>query len=206
MYHDRTRIREAWSAFWRDPASGQQCVRGAPDITQAMRGHWASFAASLPAGARVLDLGCGAGAASGAITAARRDLHVTGVDFAMVPPSRDARITLISDMPMEHLDFADGSFDAVVSQFGYEYGRRPHQRRRGNSRACWRRRHSSRSSCIARRKHSRRHRPRGRLDVIRTMHGPDMRAAFLAGNTFVLRTKLAALQPPRIRPTRWFRS
>jgi SAM-dependent methyltransferase len=26
-------------------------------------------------------------------------------------------------MSTEHLVFADGSFDAVVSQFGYEYGR-----------------------------------------------------------------------------------
>ena len=92
--HDRTRIREAWTAFWQDPASGQQCIRGAPDVTHALRGHWSSFAAQLGAGARILDLGCGAGAAAAAMMAARRDLQVTGVDFAIVPAAADASIRL----------------------------------------------------------------------------------------------------------------
>ncbi len=86
QFHDRTRIREAWTAFWQNPASGQQCIRGAPDVTHVLRRHWLWFAASLAPGARVLDLGCGAGAAASAIVAAGSDLHVTGIDFAMVPP------------------------------------------------------------------------------------------------------------------------
>lgn len=191
MYHERTRIREAWSAFWRDPASGQQCVRGAPDIGQAMQGHWAAFAASLPADARVLDLGCGAGAASGAIVAARRDLRVTGVDFAMVPPSADARIKLISDTPMEYLPFDDASFDTVMSQFGYEYGR-THKTARQLARVLAPDArfsfivHHAASTVVATN--------RARLDAIRAVQAPDMGAAFLAGNVFALSAKLTSLQ------------
>jgi SAM-dependent methyltransferase len=190
MYHDRTRIREAWSAFWRHPASGMQCVRGAPDITHAMQGHWSRFAAALPPGARVLDLACGAGAASGAVVAARPDLHVTGIDFATVPPSRNARVTLLSDMPMEHLTFADSSFDAVIGQFGYEYGR-THKTARQMARVLTPGArfsfvvHHAGSSVVATN--------RARLAMIRTVYEPEMRAAFLAGNTFALNAKLSAL-------------
>lgn len=190
MYHDRTRIREAWSAFWRDPASGMQCVRGAPDITHAMQSHWSQFAASLPPGARVLDLGCGAGAAPGAVGAARPDLHITGIDFATVPPSRNARITLISDMPMEHLGFENASFDAVISQFGYEYGR-THKTARQLARVLAPEAkfsfivHHAGSTVVATN--------RTRLNMIRAVYEPDMRAAFLAGNSFALKAKLSAL-------------
>jgi SAM-dependent methyltransferase len=190
MYHDRTRIREAWSAFWRDPASGMQCIRGAPDITHAMRAHWSSFATSLPPGAHVLDLGCGAGAASGAIVAARRDLKITGIDFATVPPSRAAQVTLLSDMPMEQLSFEGGSFDAAVSQFGYEYGR-THKTARQLARVLTPGArfsfivHHADSTIVATN--------RARLDAIRTIQAPDLCAAFLAGNVFALNAKLTSL-------------
>ena len=189
--HDRTRIREAWTAFWQDPASGQQCIRGAPDVTHALRAHWSSFAASLAPGARVLDLGCGAGAAAAAIVAAGHDLHVTGIDFATVPPAADARIRLLSDTAMEQLPFADGSFDAAASQFGFEYGR-THKTARQLARVLAPAAkfsfivHHAGSTVVAAN--------RARLDAIRTVHEPDMRAAFLAGSAFALGAKLSCLQ------------
>lgn len=189
--HDRTRIREAWTAFWQDPASGQQCIRGAPDVTEALKGHWSAFAEQLPAQARVLDLGCGAGAAASAMVAARRDLSVTGVDFALVPAAGEASIRLRADTPMEQLPFEDGSFDAATSQFGYEYSR-THKTARQLTRVLAPDArfsfvvHHAESSVVAAN--------RARLDAIRTVHAPDMRAAFLAGNIFVLKAKLARLQ------------
>ena len=190
-FHDRARIREAWTAFWQDPASGQQCIRGAPDVTHALRAHWSSFAASLSPGARVLDLGCGAGAAAGALVAARRDLRVTGVDFAMVPAASDARITLVSDTAMEQLPFEDGSFDAAVSQFGFEYGR-THKTARQLARVLAPGApfafivHHAGSSVVAAN--------RARLKAIRTVQAPDMRAAFVSGSSFALGAKLSSLQ------------
>jgi len=114
------RDRDAWTLFWADPAQSR-CAAGAPAIWEALVRHWRGFAAALPRAARVLDLGCGAGAVGRMLLAARDDLRVTGVDAATVPRSRLPQMELLSETDMESLPFEDGSFDAVVSQFGYEY-------------------------------------------------------------------------------------
>ena len=184
-------MQDAWTAFWRDPATGLQCIRGAPDIAQALRAHWSAFAGALAPEARVLDLGCGAGAAAGAIVAVRRDLRVTGVDFARVPQAADARITLLCDTPMESLPFADASFDAVVSQFGFEYSR-THKTANQLARVLAPGArfsfavHHAGSSVVAAN--------RARLNAILSLQRQDMQAAFLAGNAFALDAKLSSLQ------------
>lgn len=114
------RDREAWTMFWADSAQSR-CAAGAPEIWQSLLRHWVSFADSLPRGAHVLDLGCGAGAVGRMLLAARNDLRVTGVDAAKVPRSKLPQMELLSETDMESLPFEDGSFAAVVSQFGYEY-------------------------------------------------------------------------------------
>lgn len=187
----RATIREAWSAFWQDPASGLGCVRGAPDITQALAAHWSSFAAATGPHAHILDLGCGAGAAASAIVARRPDLRVTGIDFARVPAASDPRIRLLSDTPMELLPFAHAEFDAAVSQFGFEYSRThktAHQMARVLKQAG---RfsllvHHAGSSVVAANRAS--------LNAILAIQEMDMREAFLAGHTFTLTAKLSSLQ------------
>ena len=114
------RDRDAWTLFWADTAQSR-CAAGAPEIWESLQRHWAAFADSLPRGARVLDLGCGAGAVGRMLLAARDDVHVTGVDAATVPRSNLPRMELLSETNMESLPFEGGSFSAVVSQFGYEY-------------------------------------------------------------------------------------
>jgi ubiquinone/menaquinone biosynthesis C-methylase UbiE len=114
------RDREAWTLFWADAAQSR-CVSDAPEIWTSLSRHWSSFACSLPKGARVLDLGCGGGAVGRLLLARRHDLRVTGVDAAEVPRSTLPQMELLSKTDMESLPFADGSFDAVVSQFGFEY-------------------------------------------------------------------------------------
>jgi SAM-dependent methyltransferase len=116
----RERSRDAWTAFWQEPGQSR-CVADAPDIATLLDGHWSWFASSLQANARVLDLGCGAGAVGRALLAARRDVHVTGVDFARVPLRLQPHLELLSDTAMESLPFADASFAAATSQFGFEY-------------------------------------------------------------------------------------
>jgi ubiquinone/menaquinone biosynthesis C-methylase UbiE len=115
----RARARKAWTAFWQEGQS--ECVSTAPGISGALRQHWITFAAALAPGARVLDLGCGAGAVARALTGVRGDVHVSGVDFARVPLSMNRHFELLSDTAMESMPFADASFAAAVSQFGYEY-------------------------------------------------------------------------------------
>lgn len=116
------RDRDAWTLFWADSAQSR-CAAGAPQIWDALARHWGEFARSLPRGARVLDLGCGAGAVGRMLLSARDDLRITGVDAARVPRSKLPQMELLSETDMESLPFEDGSFDAVVSQFGYEYSR-----------------------------------------------------------------------------------
>ncbi|HWA02353.1 MAG TPA: methyltransferase domain-containing protein [Rhizomicrobium sp.] len=188
---ERMRIRDAWSAFWNDPASGLQCVRGAPDVTAALAAHWHGFASTLGGGARVLDLGCGAGAAARALVEARGDLSVTGIDFARVPPSPDRRIALISGRPMEQPGFGPAAFDAAVSQFGFEYGR-THRTARQLARILAPGApfsfvvHHAGSSVVAAN--------RARLELILAVTAPGMRAAFLAGSGFLLAARLDALR------------
>ncbi len=187
---ERARIRDAWTAFWQDPSSGRGCVRGAPEVTAALGAHWRGFAAALEEGARVLDLGCGAGAAGQALVAARGDIAVTGVDFARVPPSADARIRLLSNAPMENLSFDGAGFHAAISQFGFEYSR-THKAAPRLARALAPGArlsfivHHAQSSIVAANRAS--------LAAIRAIQEAELRAPFLAGGGFTLSAKLSAL-------------
>lgn len=113
----------AWSAFWEDPVQ-LRCLSGATDIGRIFTARWSKFAQTLPFGAQVLDLGCGAGAVGHALLGARPDLHVQGVDIAEIPYAGHGALILMSNVAMEALPFAAGRFRAVVSQFGFEYSRR----------------------------------------------------------------------------------
>lgn len=113
---------EAWTEFWQDQEQFSGCCANAPEILTPVHDHWCRFASMLPASSHVLDLGCGNGAAGRALLGANPSLHVTGVDFATVPASCDPRMEIRSNTRIESLPFADGSFAAAVSQFGFEYG------------------------------------------------------------------------------------
>jgi SAM-dependent methyltransferase len=86
--------------------------------------------AKVKAGDRVLDVGCGTGVV--AITAARLGAKASGLDLTaeLLERAREnARISQVSvefhDGDAENLPFADGSFDAVMSQFGHIFAPRP---------------------------------------------------------------------------------
>jgi len=114
-----------WSEFWQE-----FCLENQPherchipsDGRQAVDGHWAHFAASLPCGAHVIDLGCGAGIVGRTLLGHRKDLLVTGIDFADVPIPNVENLTIHPWVSMEALPFDDGRFDAAISLFGIEYG------------------------------------------------------------------------------------
>ena len=115
---------EAWTIFWREQRPDSRCCANAPaDMRQALDSHWRSLASTLPPGINVIDIGCGAGAVGRELLSWRPDLSITGIDIAAILSSPDPRIQLLPDTPMESLPFADRTFGAAVSQFGYEYGR-----------------------------------------------------------------------------------
>lgn len=116
---------ETWSTFWREfcreDELHERChVPG--DGRSVVDRHWANFAAGLPRGAQVIDLGCGAGIVGRKLINHRDDLQVAGVDWARVPAINQANLTIHAPVRMEALPFGDRSFDAAVSLFGIEYG------------------------------------------------------------------------------------
>lgn len=115
----------AWSDFWaRNSTSGANgCL---PErwavIEEAQKRAWHGFIADLPEGARVLDLATGDGRVLRWMREVRPDLVLEGIDLAPeLPPAPDGT-NIQGGVEMEFLPFDDSSFDAVVSQFGFEYG------------------------------------------------------------------------------------
>ncbi|AOL24405.1 Methyltransferase domain-containing protein [Erythrobacter litoralis] len=120
--HDDAR---AWGEFWKANAGGDStgCLpeRWAA-IETAQRAAWRGFAEGLRQGARLLDLATGDGRVLRWLREERRDLDLQGIDRApKLPPAPEGTATR-GGIAMEDLPFADDSFDAVTSQFGFEYG------------------------------------------------------------------------------------
>lgn len=115
----------AWSDFWaKNTASGANgCLpeRWAA-IEEAQKQAWHGFIADLPEGARVLDLATGDGRVLRWMREARPDLVLEGIDLAPDLPPAPEGTKIQGGVEMEFLPFDDSSFDAVVSQFGFEYG------------------------------------------------------------------------------------
>jgi SAM-dependent methyltransferase len=112
---------EAWSLFWEERGAGKTCLITS-DILGELEPHWQQFARQLPAGAKVIDLACGAGTVGLSLIRCRSDLNVVGIDSARVPDHREPALTALSSVRMEALPFEPDSFDAAASQFGIEYG------------------------------------------------------------------------------------
>jgi SAM-dependent methyltransferase len=190
--YDRAKTREAWTIFWQEQGAESRCLEGAsPEITQALLNHWSSFGASLPPKIRVLDIGCGGGAVGRWLVAARSDVQVTGIDIAKVPSAVDSQIELLSHTSMEALPFANASFSAAVSQFGYEYGRTD-EAAKELARVLAPQAHFSflvhhaASSVVAA--------SRARLRALTTFLGEEMRGAFVSGDTSSFAAQMSFLK------------
>ena len=116
---------KAWGDFWANNTGGNAngCLpeRWAA-IEDVQRGAWLSFIADLPQGAHILDLATGDGRVLRWMLEGRSDLVLQGIDLAPELPAAPEGTTTQGGVPMEKLPFDDGTFDAVVSQFGFEYG------------------------------------------------------------------------------------
>ena len=111
----------AWESYWREN-QGRGCVPDAPGVAAVLNDNWSNFARRLPQGCAVIDLGSGAGAVLDMLGAARPDLDLVGVDSVPSLPGTAATSRVRTGVAMEQLPFADASFGAACSQFGFEYG------------------------------------------------------------------------------------
>lgn len=181
---------EAWSAFWREPGQSR-CVAGAPHIWRELQRHWSAFSARLEAHSRVIDLGCGAGVVAQMLLDARNDLHVTGVDFAQIPLTLRPGIELLPETPMESLPFPDRSFGAAVSQFAFEYSDVEATARElarvltPGARLSLLVHHADSDIVITNRR---------RLEVIESLLGADIRAAFCGGEADAFLSQMSVLR------------
>ncbi len=121
-------VHDAWNTFWKREAgkpSGKQQAsmsRQWNGMVEKQRRVWQSFARPLPRRARVLDLATGEGSVLRHIREKRTDLELVGVDRAPVLPAAPDGIVVHPNVPMEKLPIREAAFDAVTSQFGFEYG------------------------------------------------------------------------------------
>lgn len=116
---------KAWGDFWarQQGSEGGGCLperwRG---IVESQRAAWSRFSEQLHLEARVLDLATGDGRVLRWLLEKQPGLQATGIDLAPQLPEAPAGTTVRAGVSMEDLPFEDDSFDAVVSQFGFEYG------------------------------------------------------------------------------------
>jgi len=126
-----------WDAFWRNDRLHSFCNDSDVQTPQTLEKYWAGVVRRLASGSRVLDVACGNGAVGYAMARAAHvmggSLAITGIDEAAIDPPRYLPnhadilrgIEFRSRTPMETLPFENGTFDAVVSQYGFEFGTAP---------------------------------------------------------------------------------
>lgn len=123
-----------WNRYWHyDRIASCFDGAGAANYDERIADGWRSFFRGLPDGARILDLCTGNGAAAliaAEIGRARGGgFAIHAVDQAAIDPpayvtrhAEDlAAIAFHGGTRVEALPFADGSFDAAISQYGIEY-------------------------------------------------------------------------------------
>lgn len=120
---------KAWGDFWAHNAAQTGTMQATGCLPQrwaaiedAQRAAWHGFVDDLPEGGRVLDLATGNGIVLGWMKDVRGDLSLTGIDLAPTLPTPPEGIETRGSVAMEDLPFDEDAFDAVVSQFGFEYG------------------------------------------------------------------------------------
>jgi SAM-dependent methyltransferase len=122
---------DAWTGYWRTGRRASCFERS--DMEAPLAHLWNEFASALPDGAKLLDLATGNGIVGWNCAATARvrgiRLHIDAVDAAAIDPRRHvsdpqqllSSVRFHGSVQIEALPFADGAFDAVVSQFGFEY-------------------------------------------------------------------------------------
>ncbi|MDX1460471.1 MAG: class I SAM-dependent methyltransferase [Xanthomonadales bacterium] len=125
-----------WSEYWSQGQATSLPQDFAANYDGEVQAFWERHFALVPDGGSVLDICSGNGAV--ALLAARhfeptgREVTITAIDAAAMDPAALARrfpaearymegIEFKPQMPVESLDFSDGSFDLVTSQYGFEY-------------------------------------------------------------------------------------
>ncbi|MCA0177729.1 MAG: class I SAM-dependent methyltransferase [Proteobacteria bacterium] len=113
--------RAAWSRLWAQGGAGS--FHDPADGDLPLRAHWQTWFATLPAHAHVLDIATGNGILPRWLVTAHPTATCDAIDLAAIQPGwQDERVHFHAGMAAERLPWIDPRFDAIVSQFGAEYG------------------------------------------------------------------------------------
>jgi len=123
----------AWTTYWHSGALHSCPTSFVGNYAGAIAEFWSEVGKSLPAPARVLDVGTGNGSIPKFlmdIAADRGVVEIDGVDAAQIAPTWHStadtpRVRFHSGVRMEALPFPDAAFDVVCSQFAIEYASAP---------------------------------------------------------------------------------
>ena len=124
--------RAAWADYWASGALHSCPGSRAGNYGGAIGAFWDCRIAGIPTDARILDVATGNGALPLRLWQSRGDaVHVDAIDFAPPAPGWHQpgvhpRIRFHGGVDMTSLPFEAASFDIVCSQYGIEYGMRPH--------------------------------------------------------------------------------
>ena len=90
---------------------------------QVLEAFWRDVFAMTPAGAQVLEIGCGSGEVSLWAAEAGRGLKITASDVVEAPGAGRSHpdVAFLGGAPAEALPVPDAAFDLVVSNFAIEY-------------------------------------------------------------------------------------
>lgn len=119
-----------WDRYWHfDRIASCFDGAGASNYEPCIADGWRAFFADLPAGARILDLCTGNGAAALIAAEGERAGEIIAVDGADIDPpafvTRHAELYAAIDfrggVQVEALPLPSGHFDAAISQYGIEY-------------------------------------------------------------------------------------
>lgn len=122
----------AWADYWASGALHSCPGSYAGNYSGPIGAFWDRRIAGLVPGLRILDIATGNGALPLRLWQAQGDaLDIDAIDFAPPAPGwyrQDShpRIRFHGGVDMAALAFEAASFDVVCSQFGIEYGTRPH--------------------------------------------------------------------------------
>jgi SAM-dependent methyltransferase len=128
---DLNRRREVWARYWASGALHSCATSYGAEYGGAIAEFWRDVFGGLRPGHRVLDIATGNGALPRLLLACHPDVECDAVDLspvaptwvAQLPPATRQRLRFHGNTAAEDLPFADGSFDLIVSQYGFEYCR-----------------------------------------------------------------------------------
>ena len=121
-----------WDRYWRFDRIASCFDADGSNYPPEIQWMWEEFFKTLPKGAIVLDLCTGNGAiarfAAKYAKENKKNFRVTGIDKAGIEPKKFVKqdkntkgVTFVGGVDAAELPFEDASFDAVISQYGFEY-------------------------------------------------------------------------------------